>query len=96
MNPIEVNETDVLAAEKMVATDAPIAMLNLVTFNPVAMYEDPSVEACSGREAYLQRYAPAFKRWLPRRTSAESVCSTWAASRPVSSLSPINIGMQLH
>ena len=61
MNPIEVNEQSILAAERMVARDTPIAMLNLVTYNPVALYEDPSVKACTGREAYLQRYAPAFR-----------------------------------
>lgn len=61
MNPIEVNEQSILAAERMVARDTPIAMLNLVTYNPVALYEDPSVEACTGQEAYLQRYAPAFR-----------------------------------
>jgi hypothetical protein len=61
MNPIEVNEKNILAAERMLATDTPIAMLNLVTYNTVAMYEDPSVKACTGREAYLQRYAPAFR-----------------------------------
>ena len=61
MNPIEVNEQSILAAERTVARDTPIAMLNLVTYNPVALYEDPLVEACTGREAYLQRYAPAFR-----------------------------------
>ena len=61
MNPIEVSEKNVLAAERMLLPDTPIAMLNLVTYNPEAMYEDPSVKACTGREAYLQRYAPAFR-----------------------------------
>ena len=61
MSPIEVNEQNLLAAERMLARDTPIAMLNLVTYNPVALYEGPLVEACTGREAYLQRYAPAFR-----------------------------------
>nr|WP_281383550.1 DUF1330 domain-containing protein [Granulicella aggregans] len=38
-------------------------MLNLVRYNATALYQDGSSEVeCSGREAYLQRYAPAFNQ----------------------------------
>ncbi len=37
-------------------------MLNLVAFFPEAQYEDASEKPCSGAEAYIQRYAPAFNQ----------------------------------
>ena len=61
MNSIVLREQDLLAAELQVPADLPIVMLNLVAFNSVARYEDSAAPACSGREAYFQRYAPAFR-----------------------------------
>jgi uncharacterized protein (DUF1330 family) len=61
MNSIVLNEQDLLAAEQKVPPGAPVVMLNLVAFNPTALYERSSASPCSGREAYLQRYAPAFR-----------------------------------
>ena len=40
----------------------PIVMLNLLRYRREAEYADEQVEACSGREAYHQRYVPAFAK----------------------------------
>ncbi len=37
-------------------------MINLVAFFPEAQYEDAKEKPCSGMEAYIQRYAPAFNQ----------------------------------
>jgi hypothetical protein len=58
---IILNEKNVLAAEGRVPADTPIVMVNLVAFNAEAKYADAAVQPCSGREAYWQRYAPAFR-----------------------------------
>lgn len=63
MRTTEINTTDVRIAEQAIPRRTPVTMLNLVRYNPTALYEDGSHEsACSGREAYLQRYAPAFNQ----------------------------------
>ena len=42
-------------------TDQPIFMLNLLRYNAQARYgDDAGFPPCSGREAYFQRYVPAF------------------------------------
>jgi len=61
MNSIVLNEQDLLAAEQKIPPVVPVVMLNLVAFNPTALYEGSPAPPCSGREAYLQRYAPAFR-----------------------------------
>jgi hypothetical protein len=61
VNPIILEEKNVLAAEGSVPADTTIVMLNLVAFNAEARYADPAIKPCSGREAYWQRYAPAFR-----------------------------------
>jgi uncharacterized protein (DUF1330 family) len=55
------SEQDFLAAEQKIPRDVPVVMLNLVAFHTSAIYAQSSVPPCSGREAYLQRYAPAFR-----------------------------------
>ena len=61
VNSIVLREQDLLAAERQVPANLPVVMLNLVAFNPVAQYEESAAASCSGREAYFQRYAPAFR-----------------------------------
>jgi len=61
MQPILLNEGDLLSAQQKLPPNTPVVMLNLVAFNPTAKYEDAGSQPCSGREAYLQRYAPAFR-----------------------------------
>src|SRR3954454_22137796 len=60
MNSIEINPEDLLSAERQIPPDMPIVMLNLVTYRESVEY--PGMERCTGREAYLTRYAPAFNK----------------------------------
>src|SRR6185369_6298149 len=60
MNAIEIKPDDVLTAERLIPPNVPIVMLNLVTYRDSVQYSD--TERCTGREAYLTRYAPAFNR----------------------------------
>ena len=49
------------AAAAVGATGQPVFMLNLLRYNERATYGDNSgFEPCSGRDAYFQRYVPAF------------------------------------
>jgi len=60
MNAVEINPENLLAAERKIPSDTPIVMLNLVTYRESVEY--PGMERCTGREAYLTRYAPAFNK----------------------------------
>ena len=60
MKTVELDPKNVLAAEAKIPHDAPVTMINLVQFFEEAQYEGASEKPCSGREAYMQRYAPAF------------------------------------
>jgi len=60
MDVVEIKSDDLLSAEKQIPVDTPIVMLNLVTYHDSVRYSD--TEHCTGREAYLTRYAPAFNR----------------------------------
>jgi hypothetical protein len=60
MNAIEIKPDDVLSAERQIPPDMPIVMLNMVTYHESVQYSD--TERCTGREAYLTRYAPAFNK----------------------------------
>jgi len=60
MNAIEVNPEDLLSAERKIPSGMQIVMLNLVAYRESVEY--PGMERCTGREAYLTRYAPAFNK----------------------------------
>ena len=60
MNSVEFDPNNVLAAEKKIPSGVPVTMVNLVTFHSQAHYDDASQPPCSGAEAYMKRYAPAF------------------------------------
>ena len=60
MSKVELELTNVLAAEAKIPSGVPVTMINLVAFFPEAQYEDANEKPCSGMEAYIQRYAPAF------------------------------------
>ena len=63
MADVEVTRDAMDAAERTLSGQGPVHMLNLVRYRAQAAYAQPSELApCSGREAYLQRYAPAFAR----------------------------------
>lgn len=50
-----------LAAASAIPADSPIYLVNLLRYRDQADYGEPATAApCSGREAYFQRYVPAF------------------------------------
>lgn len=66
----EINANNVKTVEQKIGPKTPVTMLNLVRYNATALYQDGTSEVeCSGREAYLRRYAPAFNQV----TAAEGV-----------------------
>lgn len=61
MPHVQVDPANVSAAEGIIPKDTPICMLNLLRWNAQAQYPpDQPQEPCSGQEAYMQRYIPAF------------------------------------
>ena len=61
MPTTEMNTDAILAAAEAIPDGGPVVMLNLVRYNEHADYGDRTdLPPCSGQEAYLQRYAPAF------------------------------------
>lgn len=57
----EIAPQALLAAASTIPADTPIYMVNLLRYRDQADYGDQSTAApCSGREAYFQRYVPAF------------------------------------
>lgn len=51
------------AGRAMAGQEGPVHMLNLVRYHPAADYRGlGEFPPCSGREAYVQRYVPAFAR----------------------------------
>ena len=60
MSRVELDKNNVLAAEAKIPSGVPVTMINLVAFLSEAQYEGGNEAPCSGMEAYLQRYAPAF------------------------------------
>ena len=62
MSRVELDLNNVRAAEAKIPSGVPVTMINLVAFFPKAQYEDENEKPCSGMEAYIQRYAPAFNQ----------------------------------
>ncbi len=63
MNPIEITLHALDAAERAIPPGQPVFMLNLLRYRAQAHYEDGFDAApCTGREAFLERYRPAFRR----------------------------------
>lgn len=61
MRTVEMHSEDVVAAADAIPEDAPFFMLNLLRYKEQADYGDRTdVAPSSGREAYHQRYIPAF------------------------------------
>ena len=62
MSRVELDINNVRAAEAKIPSGVPVTMINLVAFYPQAQYADANEKPCSGMEAYIQRYAPAFNQ----------------------------------
>jgi uncharacterized protein (DUF1330 family) len=56
----EINWDQLDSAIAAYPPDVPAFMFNLLRFHETAHYGDSSYTACSGQEAYLTRYIPAF------------------------------------
>jgi len=56
-----IDRTAVIAAQGNIPENTPFVMLNLLRFKERADYEErKDIAPCSGQEAYLERYVPAF------------------------------------
>ena len=63
MGSIEVTRAELEEAGKPLAEAGPVYMVNMVRYRDQADYHERSeLPPCSGREAYFQRYAPAFNK----------------------------------
>ena len=63
MATVECTATALEAARNTVGEAEPVYMINMVRYRDQADYEGRlNLPACSGREAYFQRYAPAFNK----------------------------------
>ena len=63
MGTSEFTSTAFEAAGQTVGDSGPVYMVNMVRYRDQARYEGKSdLPVCSGREAYFQRYAPAFNK----------------------------------
>lgn len=60
---IECDPASLKAAATSLAEAGPVFMVNMVRYRDQAAYEPGiTLPACSGKEAYFQRYAPAFNQ----------------------------------
>lgn len=74
MSMMECTHTVLQAAGEKLRDVGPVYMVNLVRYREKTVYEEPStLPSCSGREAYFQRYAHAFKTI----TQGEDYCLFW-------------------
>ena len=63
MTAVDMTEQALDEATRALAGKGPVQMINLVRYHPQAAYTNGSGFApCSGREAYFQRYVPAFAK----------------------------------
>src|SRR3954468_17593400 len=63
MNSVECTKAALEAAGEIIGEEGPVHMVNMVRFRDRADYGGKfDLAPCSGREAYFQRYAPAFNK----------------------------------
>jgi len=81
MNPIEITLQALDAAEHAIPPGQPVYMLNLLRYRAHARYEDGFEAApCTGREAYHERYRPAFRRLAGSKPIARIFLGSFLAS----------------
>ena len=72
MTAVDMTEQALDQATTALAGAGPVQMINLVRYHPQAAYADRSGFApCSGREAYFQRYVPAFAKVAQKAAPGE-------------------------
>ena len=58
-----IEEQEVTKIEQALPENTPFVMLNLLRFKEQADYQNHNnIAPCSGQEAYLNRYVPAFNK----------------------------------
>jgi uncharacterized protein (DUF1330 family) len=58
---VEIDPEDLVAAAAVFPADSPVVVVNLVQYRAEADYgEHATLPACTGEEAYFERYLPAF------------------------------------
>ncbi len=64
---VDMQPQDILAATSFIPEGSPVYMVNLLRYREYADYRDyPAMVPCSGREAYYERYIPAFNQTVSR------------------------------
>ncbi len=59
---VEIKAEDIATAAAVIPQNTPVYMVNLLRYRERAEYASGSeFQPCSGREAYTQRYVPAFR-----------------------------------
>ncbi len=80
MRTIEMHTEDVQAAAGVIPEDEPFFMLNLLRYREHADYGDRTdVAPSSGREAYHQRYIPAFGQ-VAAQVAAGGIQVSWVGT----------------
>jgi len=83
MQTTELSQQNIAAAGAAVPENTPFVMLNLLRYNKEADYGDRTeFGRCSGREAYFERYVPAFAQVAA--LSNNETPSNWFSSAPCS------------
>lgn len=73
MQVIELDPQNIAVASEAIRENTPVIMLNLIRYKEQADYGDRAEFApCSGREAYYQRYAPAFAKIAERSETTKT------------------------
>jgi len=81
MQTVEMTPESVRAAAGALPEGVPIFMLNLLRYRAQADYGDRADQApCSGREAYFQRYVPAFNQAAAQVGAADEIKILFAGS----------------
>jgi uncharacterized protein (DUF1330 family) len=62
MRTTDMTLENIQAAAGAIPADAPVFMLNMLRYRERAEYAGADAPPCSGREAYHERYRPAFGR----------------------------------
>ena len=84
MPTTEIDPTDLDAAVAAFPSDSPLFMVNLLRFHGQAQYSATDNAApCSGQEAYLTRYLPAFNNAVPPYGGSELVFAGIVIARVV-------------
>ena len=83
MSSTEIDPADLDAAVATFPDDTPVYMVNLLRFHDQARYSTSDAQPCSGQEAYLSRYLPAFNQVVAPYGGSELVFAGAVVARVV-------------